>query len=282
MNVSEGQDHRIIDAVGAAAGPALLDVHRDPDHHRSVFTIAAPDPGRTEAATRRLVDVAFGDLDLADHVGVHPRLGIVDVVPFVALAPTPPDVAVAAAHAFGEWLARAHHVPVFFYDEAAADRRTLPTVRRDAFARLPPDLGPSVPDPRLGATAVGARRPMIAVNVDLDSDDLALARRIASSVRERDGGLRGVRALGFALAGQGIVQVSMNLVDLDATGMEHACTEVRRRAEAAGVATRRVELVGLMPAAEFARWGEEFRAWTGLTDARTIEATTMQARASDG
>lgn len=277
MNVSEGQDRRVIAAIGAAAGPALLDVHRDPDHHRSVFTIAAPDPGRTEAATRRLADVAFGDLDLADHVGVHPRLGIVDVVPFVALAPTPPDVAVAAAHAFAEWLVRTYSVPVFFYDDAAADRRTLPEVRRDAFARLAPDLGPAVPDPRLGATAVGARPPMIAVNVDLDSDDLGLARHIAAVVRERDGGLPGVRALGFALPGQGIVQVSMNLVDLDATGMEPACTEVRRLAEAAGVAARRVELVGLVPATELARWGEEFRTWTGLTEARTIEARAARA-----
>ncbi|MEP6623026.1 MAG: glutamate formiminotransferase [Acidimicrobiia bacterium] len=276
VNVSEGQDRRIIDAIGAAAGPALLDVHRDPDHHHSVFTVAAPDSGRTEAATRRIVDVAFADLDLADHVGVHPRLGIVDVVPFVALAPTPADVAVAAARAFAAWLVRTHHVPVFFYD-AAADGRTLPTVRRDAFARLRPDLGPSVPDPRLGAAAVGARPPMIAVTVDLDSADLALARSIATAIRERDGGLAGVRALGFALDGPGIVQVSMNLVDLGATGMERACTEVRRLAERAGVAARRVELVGLVPAAELARCGHEFRAWSGLTDADTIEARASHA-----
>src|SRR3954449_7563725 len=115
VNVSEGKDRHRIDAIGAAAGRALVDVHLDPDHHRSVFTLAARESAVTEAAVRRLVEVALEDLDLTDHVGVHPRLGVVDVVPFVALPPTPADIAVAAAHAFGAWLARAHQVPVFFY-----------------------------------------------------------------------------------------------------------------------------------------------------------------------
>ena len=139
VNVSEGRDRRRIDAIGAAARHALIDVHLDPDHHRSVFTLAASESAVTEAAVRRLVEVALEDLDLREHVGVHPRLGVVDVVPFVALPPTPADVAVAAAHAFGAWLARVHHVPVFFYADAAPDARTLPTVRRDAFSgSLPP------------------------------------------------------------------------------------------------------------------------------------------------
>jgi glutamate formiminotransferase len=277
VNVSEGRDGRVIGAIGAAAGASLLDVHRDTDHHRSVFTIAASDPGRTEAATRRLVEVAFEDLDLRDHSGVHPRLGIVDVVPFVALDPTPPDVAVSAAHAFGDWLVRVHGVPVFFYDDAATDRRSLPAVRRDAFRRLPPDRGPAEPDARLGATAVGARPPMVAVNVELASTDLALAQTIADGLRERDGGLRGVRALGFSLESHGTVQVSMNLVDLTATGIERACGEVRRRAEAAGIATTRFELVGLIPATELARCSDEFRAWSGLTKADTVEARVAKS-----
>jgi glutamate formiminotransferase / 5-formyltetrahydrofolate cyclo-ligase len=273
VNVSEGRDQRRIDAIGAAAGHALVDVHLDPDHHRSVFTVAARESAVTEAATRRLVDVALEDLDLRDHVGVHPRLGVVDVVPFVALAPTPPDIAVAAAHAFGAWLARVHRVPVFFYADAAPDARTLPTVRRDAFtATLPPDLGPAEPDAHLGATAVGARPPLVAVNVELRTDDLTVARRIARETRERDGGLLGVRALGLPLASRGTVQVSMNLVDLAATGIERACTEVRDRARVWEVGVARVELVGLLPAAELARCSEEFRAWARLDERRTVEA----------
>jgi len=272
VNVSEGRDRHRIDAIGAAAGTALLDVHSDVDHHRSVFTVAARESARTEAATRRLAEVAMEDLDLREHAGVHPRLGVVDVVPFVALPPTPPDVAVAAAHAFGDWLARVHHVPVFFYGAAAADDRQLPTVRRDAFRVLPPDRGPATPDPRLGASAVGARPPLVAVNVELATADVEVAARIARETRERDGGLCGVRALGLGLESRGTVQVSMNLVDLDTTGVERACTEVRDRARVWDTHVVGVELVGLVPAAEAARWSPGFRVWSGLDEARTVES----------
>ncbi|MGZ4675422.1 MAG: glutamate formimidoyltransferase [Acidimicrobiia bacterium] len=272
VNVSEGRDRHRIDAIGAAAGPALVDVHADPDHHRSVFTIAASESAVTEAATRRLTSVAFEDLDLAEHAGVHPRLGVVDVVPFVALAPTPADVAVACAHAFGAWLVRTHHVPVFFYGDAAPDHRSLPEVRRDAFGPLAPDLGASAPHPRYGATAVGARPPLIAVNVELATDDLELARRIARETRERDGGLLGVRALGLRLDSRRTVQVSMNLVDLGATGLERACNEVRERAHLRDVDVARVELVGLIPRAELDRCSAGFRAWAGITERDTVEA----------
>jgi glutamate formiminotransferase len=273
VNISEGKNDRRIGAIGAAAGRALLDVHNDPDHHRSVFTIAARESAITEAAVRRLTEVALEDLDLADHAGVHPRLGVVDVVPFVALAPTPSEVAVAAAHAFGAWLARVHRVPVFFYADAAPGARTLPTVRRDAFtAALGPDLGPDIPDPHLGATAVGARPPLVAVNVELATDDISIARRIARETRERDGGLLGVRTLGLPLESRGTVQVSMNLVDLAATGIERACTEVRDRARVWEVLVTRVELVGLLPAAELARCSRAFRTWSGLDERVTIEA----------
>jgi glutamate formiminotransferase len=271
INVSEGRDRRRLTAIGGAAGPALLDVHDDMDHHRSVFTLGGAEAARTEAAARRLTDVALDDLDLRDHAGVHPRLGVVDVVPFVALAPTPPDVAVAAAHAFGDWLVRVHRIPVFFYGAAADDHRTLPTVRRDAFRALVPDRGPGAPDPRWGATAVGARPPLIAVNVELDTDDLDLAQRIASETRERDGGLLGVRALGFRLATRGTVQVSMNLVDLASTGLERACSEIRDRARTLGAHAIGVELVGLIPEAELARCSESFRTWSAIAEDQTIE-----------
>jgi glutamate formiminotransferase len=149
----------------------------------------------------------------------------------------------------------------------------LPVVRRDAFTdALTPDLGPTTPDPHLGATAVGARPPLVAVNVELDTDDLTIARRIARETRERDGGLLGVRALGLPLPSRGTVQVSMNLVDLTATGIERACTEVRDRARVWEVDATRVELVGLLPAAELARCSAGFRAWSGLDERVTIEA----------
>lgn len=272
INVSEGRQARRLAAIGAAAGYALLDVHRDHDHHRSVFTLAAADAGMTESAARRLTEVALEDLDLRDHEGVHPRLGVVDVVPFVALGSTPPDVAVSAAHAFGDWLARVHHVPVFFYAQASDDDRTLPDIRRDAFRALAPDRGPREPDARFGATAVGARPPLIAVNVELDSTDLALAQRIARETRERDGGLLGVRALGFALASRGRVQVSMNLVDLGTTGIERACAEVRNRARTLGARALGVEVVGLLPEAEIERCSAEFLAWARLGSENTVES----------
>jgi glutamate formiminotransferase len=271
VNVSEGRDRRRIRAIGAAAGRALLDTHDDPDHHRSVFTIGAREAAATEAAVHRLVTVACEDLDLREHAGVHPRLGIVDVVPFVALAPTPADVAVSAAHAFGAWLVRTFAVPVFFYGDASAAHHTLPEVRRDAFGGLAPDLGPAEPHPRYGATAVGARPPLIAVNVELATTDLDLARKIARETRERDGGLLGVRALGLPLESRGTVQVSMNLVDLAATGIERACSEVRERAYLRDVDVERVELVGLLPAAELARCSDRFRTWAGLDESLTIE-----------
>jgi glutamate formiminotransferase / 5-formyltetrahydrofolate cyclo-ligase len=273
-NVSEGRDTGIIEAIAAACGPVLLDVHCDPDHHRSVFTIAGPGPADASPAARRLAAVVAEQVDLTLHTGVHPRLGALDVVPFVAIDPADGGgaVAVEAAHSFAAWFSSTFDVPVFFYGDAAPGRRSLADVRLNAFAALVPDLGPAEPHPRLGATAVGVRPPMIAINCNLTTDDVSLARRIASAVRERDGGLPGVRALGFALASRGQAQVSMNLVALERTGLEHACTEVRRLAEAAGAGVADVELVGLLPKAELDGCSDEFRSWSGITSDRTVES----------
>lgn len=279
VNVSEGRDHAVLDALTAVCGPALLDRHVDPDHHRSVFTIASPEAGATEAAVRRLSTVAAQHLDRRTHEGVHPRLGMVDVVPFVAIDPATPDTAVAAARAFASWLARTHSVPVFLYDDADPEHRTLPSVRRDAFTARHPDHGPGEPHPALGATAVGARPPLVAINLELDRDDVVLARTVAGLVRERDGGLLGVRSLGLALASRGSAQVSLNLVDLDATGVEEACRAVRVAVEQRGAHVARVELVGLLPASALARCSERFRGWSGLSDAQTIEARVARAAA---
>jgi glutamate formiminotransferase len=277
VNVSEGRNAAVLDRLARAAGPALLDVHRDPDHHRAVFTIGSETPGRTEESVRALAMAAAEYLSLADHEGEHPRLGVIDVVPFVALGPTPPAQAVHAARDFAQWLGTTLAVPAFFYDLADPKHRSLPTVRRDAFTARTPDTGPSAPHPTFGATAVGARPPLVAVNVELDRDDLGLARTVARQVRERDGGLRGVRALAFRLSSRDHAQVSMNLVDLDATGIERACVAVREQIEELGAAVDRVEIVGLVPAATLDACSASFREWSGISANETIEARVARA-----
>ena len=268
-NVSEGRDQRVLRALSAACGGDLLDLHVDVDHHRSVFTLAGD---HTADAVRSLTLEVAARLDLARHAGVHPRIGVLDVVPFVAVDGTTRDEAVDAAHEFGAWVADALAVPVFFYDRADVEARSLPATRRDAFTVRAPDRGPAQPHPSLGAVAVGARAPLVAVNCELARDDLALARAIASQVRERDGGLPGVRALGLHLDSVQRAQVSMNLVALERTGLQEACRAVDALARDAGTSVARVELVGLLPAAELARCDEEFRAWSGIGPEQTLES----------
>ncbi len=282
MNVSDGRRPDVIDMLGRASGRALLDVHTDADHDRSVFTLIGATPEETEAAVRRLADaVATGPFDVHDSNGVHPRLGILDVVPFVALDDDQ-FIARRAARSFADWLASSHDIAVFLYDDADPERRSLPEARHDAFVSRSPDAGPPGPHPRLGATAVGARRPMIALNCELGTDDLELARRLAAQVRGRDGGLAGVRALGLPLATRGHVQVSMNLVDLGATGLERVCNRVRDLAADAGHDIARVEIVGLIPASELATFSPEFSDWSGVTAEHTIEAAMARVAADGG
>lgn len=270
-NVSEGRDTRALDALAQTCGASLLDLHVDPDHHRSVFTLAGPDDGDAESTVRRLASAVANHVDLTAHAGVHPRIGALDVVPFVALDGTPND-AVDAARAFSSWVAEKLELPVFLYGDADPLHRSLPDVRRHAFTERRPDVGPSEAHPRLGAVAVGARPVLVAVNCELDRDDLALARSLARGVREADGGLRGVRAFGFALESVGRVQVSLNLVDLTTTGLQPACEAVRALARARGADVARVELVGLLPASELERCDEVFRAWSGISADQTIES----------
>ena len=258
------------DELTAACGASLLDEHRDPDHHRSVFTLAGPGARDAEVAVRRLACAVAEHVDLAAHDGVHPRIGALDVVPFVALDGSDPNDAVAAARDFASWITAELGVPALLYGDADPDRRTLPSVRR-AVAEL--DETFTIPrHGRLGAVAVGARPVLVAVNCELDRDDLALARAIARAVRERDGGLPGVRALGFPSRRVRSRQVSMNLTALRATGLQAACERVRELARARGADVARVELVGLVPRAELTRCDRSFLEWAGLGDDVTIEA----------
>jgi glutamate formiminotransferase len=270
-NVSEGRDRAVLDALARACRRALLDRHVDVDHHRSVFTLAGHEPADAAEAVRRLAHAVADLLDLTTHAGVHPRLGALDVVPFVALDGEPAATATDAAREFARWVATELSLPVFLYDDADPDRRTLPDARRDAFVRRAPDFGPAVPHPRLGAVAVGARPPLVAVNCELARDDIRLARELARAVRERDGGLAGVRALGLHLDSTRTAQVSMNLVALERTSLPRACERVRELARAAGNDVARVELVGLVPAAELTRADPEFLDWSGIDDDQTIE-----------
>jgi glutamate formiminotransferase len=269
-NVSEGRDSARLDALAVACGPSLLDRHEDADHHRSVFTLAGPGLRDAETAVASLARAVAEQLDFTDHEGVHPRFGMLDVVPFCALDEDH-EVAAAAALGFAEWAAEDLALPVFLYDDADPLRRSLPELRAEAFTKRQPDLGPTRPHPTLGAVAVGARPPLIAVNCWLDTDDLLIAREIARQIRETDGGMPGVRALGLAMESEHVAQVSMNLVDLPVNGLEAACTEVRRLAERDDWSVTRVEIVGLLPAAELERCSPEFLEWAGLAAEITIE-----------
>jgi glutamate formiminotransferase / 5-formyltetrahydrofolate cyclo-ligase len=277
VNVSEGRRAEVVADLAAACGPGLLDVHVDPDHNRSVFTLAGPVDRVVETAFS-LARVAVERIDLSAHAGVHPRLGAVDVVPFVPLGDEGLGFAGEVARGWGERVAADLALPVFLYGAADPAGRTLPEVRRSAFRDRVPDFGPEELHPTAGAVAVGARPVLVAVNCELAAggggldEDLAVARAVARGVRERDGGLPGVRALGFALGSKGRAQVSMNLTDLAATGIEAACEAVRRAAGERGVAVTAVELVGLLPAAELERCSGEFLAWSGLSSQVTIEA----------
>jgi glutamate formiminotransferase len=265
-NVSEGRDAarlaRLADAVRAVAGARLAGVHADPDHHRSVFTVLGP-PAAVGAAALALAGAVVAEVDMRAHHGIHPRLGALDVLPFVPLAGVTMAEAVALAHATGRALAERHALPVYFYAEAARrpERRSLPALRRGEYeglaARLAtadggPDEGPARFDPRSGAVLVGARDVLVAYNVWLASDDLEAARAIARAVRASTGGLPAVQALGLPLPSRRRVQVSMNLLDHLITPIPTVFDAVREEAARRGISVERAELVGLAPRAAFA------------------------------
>jgi len=238
-NVSEGRRLDVIDSLAnvirAIPGVRLLDRTSDPDHNRSVFTFAG-DPDAVERAALDLIDAAYKAVDMRGHTGEHPRLGAVDVVPFVPLAGVTMDECVAIAHRVGEAVAAKHNVPVFYYANAAMrpDRVRLPDIRKPEYEGLAefletthvPDAGPRALHPSAGAIVVGARAPLIAFNIELDTTDLRLAQRIAKEIRESSGGLPAVQAKGFMLSDPARAQVSMNLLDHTVTSLPRVWREV--------------------------------------------------------
>ena len=264
-NVSEGRRPEVVDEIVAAfAGPGVLvlDTSSDPDHHRTVITLMGPGPALVEAAVAGARACARL-IDLNHHRGVHPRMGALDVLPFVPFGAETrlrggddPDLDCAdLAERAGRRIAAEAGVPVYLYGAAA--RRpgwtALPAVRGRGFEALrastpPPDFGGPEMHPTAGAVAAGAREVLVAYNVELAGADLDLARKIASAVRERDGGLPAVRAMGVALPGRGLVQVSMNLLDYRATPPAAAYAAVAALAEQAGARVEASEIVGLVPA----------------------------------
>jgi glutamate formiminotransferase len=247
-------------AAAAASGPGvrLLDVSSDPDHHRSVLTLAGGPEGLHQGLLA-LYAAALVEVDLTRHRGVHPRVGAVDVVPFVPLGETPMAAAVAAAERLAAEVARRFGLPVYLYEKAARrpQRTALANVRRGGFEGLgtrladpawAPDFGPARPHPTAGATVIGARFFLIAFNAVLATADVAAARTIARRVRESGGGLPAVRAMGVHLAGRGLAQVSMNLVDYRRTPVLAALRRVEEEAAALGTRVVETEVVGLVPA----------------------------------
>ncbi|MFZ9446492.1 MAG: hypothetical protein ACO277_10125 [Ilumatobacteraceae bacterium] len=252
VNISEGRDVAFLAGLAELLRPALLDVHTDPHHNRSVFTLVGTEAPRT------LTETVVGRLSLDAHAGVHPRLGVVDVVPFVPLEGSGMTEAVAARDDFARWATETLQLPVFLY----GPERTLPEVRRSAWKDLAPDTGGPVPHPTAGAVCAGAREVLVAYNVWLTGCTLEETRAVAARVRRP-----GIRTLGLQVGAH--TQVSMNLVDLSVAGPRDAFDAVR--AECGG-AVSHAELVGLVPQRVLesipqGRWEE-----LDLSADRTIEA----------
>ncbi len=284
-NFSEGCDQNILNAIADEfkkfPNVDLVNYSGDTDHNRSVFTFLGNPRDVLESALAA-AGKALELIDMRTQNGVHPRLGAVDVVPFIPLGQANMQDAIDAAHLFGSKLHQRFSVPVYYYSLAALKpgRRELADIRRGGYEGLTrkmthpdgaPDVGDAVFDPRHGATAVGAREPLVAYNINLKSSDLKVAQNIASQIREKNGGLRYVRAIGLMLKSRKVAQVSMNLTDTRETPLKVVYEEVEKRAAEQGVEILESELIGLAPRYAFAGTTPVKLKLPGFDDSRLLE-----------
>ena len=269
-NVSEGRRADTIasmaEAIRATPGVRLLDHSSDQSHNRTVFTFAGDTAG-VERAVLALFERAIADIDLRTHKGEHPRLGAVDVVPFVPIEGVTMAECVGLARKVGAAVADRFRIPIYLYEEASDNplRKNLEDIRRGEFEGLAakmstegwaPDFGPSAPHPTAGASVIGARMALIAYNINLATDRLDVAKKIAAAIRQSSGGYRYVKAAGFRLENRGVVQVSMNLTNYEKTPIFRVFETVKREAERYGVKILESEIVGLVPSAALAAAAE--------------------------
>jgi glutamate formiminotransferase len=291
-NVSEGRRPEVVEmllqAVRSVTGVRVLDASSDPAHHRSVFTMAG-DAEPLKAAVLALVGAAVEHIDLRTHTGEHPRLGAVDVVPFVPIDGVTMAQCVTLAKDTAAEVAARFQIPVFLYEEAASSpsRRNLEDIRRGEFEGLPakmrapewaPDFGPPQPHPAAGAIAIGARMPLIAFNINLATDRLDVAKKIASAIRHSSGGFRFVKAMGIALDDRGIVQVSINLTNYEKTPMHRVFDAVRREAARYGVAVLESEIIGLTPQAALVSAAEHYLQLARFSSDQVLEKRLLGER----
>jgi len=261
-NFSEGRRKDVVDkivySIRSVPGIKVLDVEMDPDHNRSVVTFTGGKDNIQEAAFRG-ARAASELIDLGKHEGQHPRMGAIDVLPFIPLSGVSMEECVEIADRVGQKIAKALKIPVFLYENAAKrpERKNLENVRKGQFEGLReailkddsrfPDYGPRMVHPTAGAVAVGARMPLIAFNVNLRSRDLKVAKEIAKKIRASSGGLPYLKALGFDLAHKEMVQVSMNLTDYTVTPLSKVFEAIKKEADERGVEIAESEIIGLMP-----------------------------------
>jgi glutamate formiminotransferase len=287
-NFSEGARPDVIKAIVAKvrseSGVRILDLQSDASHNRSVLTLAG-DPDSLARGVLALVSACLGTIDLRTHRGEHPRLGAVDVIPFIPLEGVTIKDCIALARRSGEAIAKTHGIPVFLYEDAASapHRRGLEDIRRGQFEGLAaklkdplwaPDFGPSEPHPSFGAVVVGARMPLIAFNVNLNTDDVEIAKKVARGIRNSTGGFRFVKAMGLLveIGGRRVAQVSMNMTDFTKTPLFRVVETIRNEAARHGVSIAGSEIVGLVPAQALLDSAEHYLQLTGFSSAQVLES----------
>lgn len=284
-NVSEGRRSdvitKLIESIAGTPEVRLLDHSSDVSHNRSVFTLVGDAPS-LKAATVALFEAAIAEIDLRSHRGEHPRLGAVDVVPFVPIEGATMEDCIALAKDVAATVAERFGLPVYLYEEASANpaRRNLEDIRRGEFEGLAkkmaapgwaPDFGPAIPHESAGASVIGARMPLIAYNINLNTDRLDVAKKIATAIRHSSGGLRFVKAMGVMLEDRRIAQVSMNLTNYQKTPVFRVFEMVKREAERYGVSILESEIVGLVPSAALLASAEYYLQIEGFSSGQVLE-----------